>query len=472
MQTAFRALAMLLALGPAAAAAEATADQAATLQAQVQAALRDQFRGLGGTEAPTVRVRPAGDHYDVTVTVDSQDATATARQTADGAWAVDAIHLPSPATFKFAGPQGGRQVAIDIGTQDARAVSLPGFTMAASFLGHYTAVSVASTGPQGRMVSHIDDWTISGAATKQSNGTIDVTDTLSATGYRVTSHTPDGMDGRIQARRSDLRLKIASLSPAAASAVSGAWARLAAGLYPSLRAGTRPAWDDGTRSAAHDLVLSLDGLLQGLDLAGAADGLSIESAGSALGLAHAGLGLTAAAPQGLLDARLSVELAGLSVSDVPRAQGGDLIPRNLYVQPVLSGVDLQALRRIALSVTAEGSAWPDGFVQLLALLSQGGIGLGLEHIALDVGPAHIAGGLHAQLAGLTTNSGEGRITATGFDALLARMQDVPAAAGLRRALVGLRAAAREEGAALVWDLALKDSRLLVNGTDLATLRQP
>jgi hypothetical protein len=130
---------------------------------------------------------------------------------------------------------------------------------------------------------------------------------------------------------------------------------------------------------------------------------------------------------------------------------------------------MEDVRRLGLAAAAPDRAWPDILVQFLALVSRGGIGIGLEEIAFDVGPASVAGAIHATVEGLTRNNGAGWITATGFDALVARMRQIPDAAGWLPLMSRLRAVAHGSGDSLSWDLSLKDSRLLVNGTDAATL---
>ncbi len=441
-----------------------TPDRARTLATQLRAALTDT---LAGWILPAIAVSAAGDHYDIALDFAGQTATATGRQ-AQGIWRIDAITLPSPGTWHLAAPgQAPVRVAVKIAEQEASAVFDPSSTTASSLLAKYRAVRMEAVAPLHRSLSHFDTATVALAAVPAAAGRSDVTETLAFTGYSGESHAAGGPDGYGFVNQASLRAHFAAISLPEAAAAGQAWRRLMASVSAA-----PPTLDMG---AAHRLVLSLRDVLAGLDVTETAQGVQFDRGGQGFHIDHASLGLSAAAPADMLDARLEVKLEGLTVPSVSRADGGDLIPRNLSARPEVSGIDMRDATRLALAATEAKASWPDLLVQVLALLShgaiQGGIEIGIDDFAADIGPAHVAGTLHASIAGLVRNHGEGRITATGFDALIARLRELPAAAAALPTVQALRDLARSEDDALVWDLRLQDGRLLVNGADPTRVAQ-
>ena len=94
---------------------------------------------------------------------------------------------------------------------------------------------------------------------------------------------------------------------------------------------------------------------------------------------------------------------------------------------------------------------------------------GLDSFALDIGSASLAGA--GKLTALSPDNlaGQAQITANNFDDLIARVKAVPELAGVLPLFVFAKGVSQTVDGRLVWNLAYRDNKLLVNGTDLSAM---
>ena len=158
---------------------------------------------------------------------------------------------------------------------------------------------------------------------------------------------------------------------------------------------------------------------------------------------------------------------GIQAPDLPLSPAQrELVPRRVALRPVVSGIAASDFIRLLLDATdPDQPRAPD----LNRLFSRGGLVVGLESFALDLGGASFKG--NARVAAPTPMSvgGEGQVTATGFEGLLDRVKAVPEFRGAVPALAFAKGIARTAGERLVWDLTYRDGRMLVNDVDLSAM---
>jgi hypothetical protein len=102
-----------------------------------------------------------------------------------------------------------------------------------------------------------------------------------------------------------------------------------------------------------------------------------------------------------------------------------------------------------------------------ALLAKGPAVIGLDELALDFGPATLKGSGEVRISGLGEYEGEAHVTATGLDELIKQANTVPELKQAAPVLFLLKGMGRQDGANTVWDVVYRDSKMLVNGTDLS-----
>ena len=126
------------------------------------------------------------------------------------------------------------------------------------------------------------------------------------------------------------------------------------------------------------------------------DGLAVKMQDQAVGIERVKLGLAAASDGGLLRAGMDLGVDGLELPNMPLGDMSVLVPRTFKLHPVVSGLGVAELLRIA-------NAAVDGLdpapADIAALFSHGGLTAAIEHMMVDVGG--------------TVFSGQGQVKASG-----------------------------------------------------------
>ena len=103
------------------------------------------------------------------------------------------------------------------------------------------------------------------------------------------------------------------------------------------------------------------------------------------------------------------------------------------------------------------------------LFRRTGVSAGLESFAVDLGGASFAGAGKLTTVSGGDLTGQAQITASNFDALIARVNAVPELAGMLPALIFAKGVSQTAEGRLVWDIAYRDNKFSVNGTDLSAM---
>jgi len=247
----------------------------------------------------------------------------------------------------------------------------------------------------------------------------------------------------------------------------------AAGLVNALPAdvvqkGSKAAIPASARAQLRGLIDAVSDLTTSLRLEETVDGLKVEVAGlGGLALQHVLFGFGGEAPEGRLHAWVDIGLDGLETPSLPTDVAAYL-PHHMALRPSISGVQTADLRQLALDASDEGKEdrlAPD----IDAIFAHGGVELGLEALAFDVGPAKIEGVGHVVASSPDTWRGEARVTAEGFDALTDQARDKPELQQALPVLIMLRGLARPDGDRLVWNIVSENASVTVNGMDLSQL---
>ena len=94
---------------------------------------------------------------------------------------------------------------------------------------------------------------------------------------------------------------------------------------------------------------------------------------------------------------------------------------------------------------------------------------GLDSFAVDIGGTNFAGTGTLTVLSPDSLAGEAQVTAANFDDLIARVNAVPGLAGVLPFLIFAKGVSQTAEGRLVWNLAYRDNKLLINGTDLSAM---
>ena len=474
-----RALLCLSLLLPCAAHADAIApEQADALQHE----LRDWIGTIGGPavnllESP-LHVAAAGDSYRLEwpLVSDQADAkvTASLHPLDGGRWAIDNLAFPSAASFSIAVPDavnggGPTMVSVRVGSQDSRAVIDPAFAAASTLDLQLNDLSILSESAGQRQEQKIGHYAVSGSLTPAANGRLDLEVHGTMQGWASAGHAEGGAAVLFTADALRAGARIDGIDRDRTSGLIAA----AIGLVMALPADVAVKGKDAELSEAarlqlRKLVEATNDLASAVHLTEEVDGLTVDIAGtSRLSLKHAALGISGESKDGRLHAWLDLGLDGIATPTLPPEMAAYL-PQHVALRPSLYGVATADLRAIVLDAT--GDKKDDRIAKdMAAIYAHGGVGVGLDSLAFDVGPAKLAAA--AQLTATAPNAfrGQAHLTCKGLDELIDQVRDKPELQQALPTMIMLRGLARTDGDHLVWDVAVRDGSFIVNGTDLSQL---
>jgi hypothetical protein len=310
---------------------------------------------------------------------------------------------------------------------------------------------------------HIDRYVMQ-TTLEPRDGRLDLVHQGTLTGWRSASRIGDTPAVAFGADRIEANGRIDAIdrdhAAALLTAVSGLVATLppAAAMQHGDAALSAPA-----RAALRALIESTRGIISGMQGEETIEGMHIAVAGQGEGtVRQVRLGLDGAAPDGMLHAALDIALDGMAAQNMPQ-QMTSLVPRHLELRPSIAGVPLAGLTALALEATDQTMDQAQVQADALALLTQGGVTVGLDALELDAGPAELRGHGHVLVTGPDEYQAEAHVTATGLDDLIKQVSGDPS---MQQAVVFLalaRGFAKPEGDHLVWDVVASKAGLTING---------
>ena len=467
----------------------AHADDIGPLQAQaLQQQLKDWLASLlgPGIAAPalTLQIAGEGDHYRMTWPILGLDnspsgaaVTASARPLDGGRWAIDGIKLPEAASFTVTIPDTGDaaasgplKAALTVGRQDSHAVIDPALASPSTVHIDLGNVAVITDTAKQHQEQRIGRYAVQTTLTPTQYGRLDATMDTTVEGWETAALTEGHAALAMGARRAHALGRVDGVSRDKASALVFAMNALFRALPPDVMEkhgkGDLP---QPARAKLRALIEALPDLLTGIKLEETVDGLQVEVAGmGGLALQHMLLGLGGEAPHGDLHAWFELGLDGLDTPSLPPKVTAYL-PHHIELRPSISGIRTADLSKLALDATEEGADSDTLAPDIEAIFAHGGVNLGIETLAFDLGPAKVEG--VGKLVVLAPDSwhGEARLSATGLDELTAQARKDPELQQALPVLIMLRGLAKPDGNRMVWDIASEGTAVTVNGIDLSAV---
>ena len=471
----------------------ARAEDIGPAQAQVlQQQLRDWLAGLlGPAPAPPVlpvQITGEGDHYRATWPIRGLDSpagdaaiTASVRPLDGGRWAIDGIRAPDTAGFTVTVPDAGDdatggtlKVAFTLGRQDSHAVIDPALASPSTLhlgLGDLAITTDSAKLHQEQHIARYDvETSLRPAPNAGSDGRLDAAMEATVEAMETAARLQNGGAIAFGAQKIHAVGRIDAVSRDKAVGLIAAMR----GLFDAMPhdAVARHGRDDlpaPARAQLRALIAALPDLLSGVRVEETLDGLQVEVAGmGGLALRHALLAFGGEAPGGNLRAWFEIGLDGLDLPGLPPKMSAYL-PRHVELRPSMSGIRTADLSKLALDATEEGAGGDALDRDIAAIFGHGGVNLGVETLAFDLGPAKVEGVGRLVVLAPDAWHGEARLSATGLDGLTEQARNDPDLQQALPALLMLRGLARPDGDRLVWDIASEGTAVTVNGIDLSAL---
>ena len=468
-----------------AAAAEITPSQADALQERMRSWLQ------GAVEldmAPAVQVRPEGDHYRIELPFGSPHAgpsspvtlSASARPGNDGRWVFEGPELPSPARFTLDLPAPSKNGAapgspisvvytITAGSQDNRGTYDPSFATPSTFTSTSRDIQVRAQSTPVDQLTKIGQSSSTGTLRPSGADRADFMGENTTEGYASVSRSQDGQATELSAQHAQGTVEIIALSRTQAATMLPAVARFASSFLvaapsPGVTPAARPTVDP---QLLRTILQSLHGLASEFALSETFDGVALRSGTHGGAASQFRIAMKAKSDGSLLQTSMELGLDGLVLSDPALGAMADLLPTKVALRPVLTGVSTEEVLRWldAMGDTTKGVRRP-GFA---TLFRRAGVSAALESLAVDIGGTSFAGAGKLTSASGGDLDGQAQVTASNFDNLIARVNAVPELAGVLPALIFAKGMSQTVEGRLVWNLAYRDNKLLVNGADLSAM---
>jgi hypothetical protein len=434
-----------------------------------------------------VQMIPESDHYRLEIPLSDAHVgngysigegaiTGSARPLDNQRWAIEGLRMSSPlrAERPTKNGSGPRSLVIQTASQNLRGVIDPSLatvtSLDATLLG-YVARSDMEDTTQTTRVERAMTHTLCEPA---EHGRVNVLSTSTSDKLSITEKLRNSTELNVSADRLMSTGHFSGVSPAQigvlirsaldlTTPVAALGGDVLRGALP-IRIPTR------SRPAARALVLALDDMLGAAQQDSVVEGIHVDTMGRSADVRRLDVSAGFDAPDGRMDAHASVVADGVQLATVLRDPYRDFLPHHIVLQPHVSGIALHALTNLALHVIdSDENDARDWSSEMAVLFAKGPLHIGLDQLALDLGPAALQAKGGIDIASVDSMSGQAHIVATGFDALIGK---VNATADLRRLapmLFLLKGLGRQDGENMVWDVSYENGKLMVNDTDFSTL---
>ena len=488
-------------LGPSAAFADPTAEQALALQQQLRDWI-DQTLG-SGIKIPEAlfQIAPEADHYRISVKLSALPALAgaqggelavSAQALPAGRWLLYNYRFASPLKFRMdlppmgaentAGP-GPLDFSISYGKLNGDAIVDPGFKTPSILSTRVEGYDTDAVSSKMRQKMHIDALAGHASLIPSADGRIDVIDEAAADNFSIVAKTANPQQsvavflGRVEAGGKIIGLdrdRVASLIQNLVQLSTNAVASMAPHDGQNTSPGNEPAAEQPKpdRQSLRDLYLKLRGMATGAEFHEILDDLRAEAGGHMVGLSRLSLGGGFDAQNGTLAGHLMFALDGIAAPDIPPPVRG-YVPRHVLVRPSFSGIDLADLDALIMAVTAPGPEpsmeQPEIAQHIHAMFAHGGISAGLDALEVDLGSTRF--GATGKVTALSPDHfrGQADVTAIGFDALVAQVQTSREWGKAAPFLQLLGKLGRPDGERIVWTITADNADVKVNGLDIPAL---
>lgn len=470
-------VAAMVAAGSPGFAAEVSAEQAQQLERGIRAWLAETVGPTVPLPARPVQLEPTGDRYRMVAPTGDEGmaVTGTVRPVEGGTWAIEGVRIPLPARFGYELPDPanlpGGKVRTDyflrLGEHDVSALYDPSFQTASILTSSYRDADLLTTTDGEEQRTRVARYTGQSALRPADAGRVDVVSDDTAEGYVVDGPTPDGRALKVEIARlrsqGELRGVSRERAPQVLQAMLGMVGEMTAAAAAAANGTPMPAL-----RTPRVLAEAVQELASSLRTEQVAEGVHVRvgEAGGSAERARVEFGLTT--PEGILALRMDLEAEGIQFADLPLtpAQQG-LLPRRFALRPTVTGIASADVMRLALDATDPAKEREE--FDLARLFSHGGLKMGLESFALELGGATFTGNARVAMPTPGAVGGDGQVTAAGFETLMGRVKAVPEFGGAVPALAFAKGIARTNADRLVWDISYRDGRMLVNDVDMSAM---
>lgn len=455
--------------------------------AGLQASLRAWLAHVMGTEKaapPALTVTKDGDAFRILVPVtglapagagDPAGLTAKVHPLDGGRWAIDSMTLPSPSTITIKPPPGGLKEAglglmrLRIDQQTATGVFDPSYATASRLDATLDNVHTEVTGNGLRQSQDYADYTMHmslsphPAPGAQGPATLDAAETAAVRGVHLTSSGLATFDAVADAF--ELAGTATDVDPNRVGALFAATFRYAAAVMSAASSSAGPGHPlPIDRTTLRSIIAALTGLAGQVDIKESVSNLKVMAGGATVSLGHAEVGMGGASRGGLLNTYLDFAVDRLNASDAPPSIR-PYLPRHLHVHPTLSGVGTAEIIALMHAALAPDSQQDLMGAAVLGLFAHGGIKIGLDNVAIDLGDCSLtaSGSVNVPAPVPAVVSGKAEVVAHQLDTLIGHLQSDPQAAQVVGALMMAKALGRSDGDRVIWDIAYRGGAVLVNG---------
>jgi hypothetical protein len=384
-----------------------------------------------------------------------------------GRWAVVSATLPQAvrADFRTPGTDVVSTAMVAMQGQETTGTFDPSLATPSSFTTTIRGYSTETTSPTGVQAQKVQ--LLTGRSEWQpaaSPGRVTVMGDTTMEGYESVSPLPGGGEVAVTIRRMSGATRLENLDvPSIGSILRTAFALGAAGTEAKGNAGKAPA----EKSFALALLTQMAGLMDAMDSEYTYEGIAIEGGNFAGTLRQFTFGLAMGAPDGKVGVRLKLGAEGLDSPMIPDGPWRDLVPHKVTLTPRVSGVPKEALMAyLRRSIETEGK---DMEGEGVALIAANPVLVGLDDVLIDVGPMRLKAVGAVRVAAIDDAAGEAEIRASGFDAMIRKVNGTPELKAAAPVMIFLKGIAKQEGTETVWKITYADRKLVVNDTDMSDL---
>ncbi len=433
--------------------------------------------GMLSVDQQGSRVAQDGDGYRVEMPLpafkEPPDANLTmhAAMMPDGSWTIASLTIPPKGEIKRLSPAAGtfryslgqqafsahvfadlsRPSTFDIALRDVRLDNDSGPQQAHQIWETYTAKGILSSDGDGRVslgsTGEVINWNMSASMTHDQSVTI--------LARRLTGDVAvHGLDRDKGDRlRKDLQGLLATVPPPAPPG----------GDPHAPKPPMSPAMQQMARDMLHAMLDDATGLLRSVKLDETIEGITVNAGdGKGATIGSAVVAMNGASDADRLDLGIDVAVNDMAIPSVPIAYA-PYVPKHVSLSDKVRGVPAERLRALMRAAMAD-DADPEALKRdALALLATPGTVVSIDPFSFDSGPLNVTG--TARLVPLANGSfgGHVHVTATGMDALMAKMQGDPDMAQAMPMLFIAKGMGKANGPSLVWDIDYDQSGVRING---------
>ncbi len=473
-----RLMTLLLASAPSLAWAQApTADQAAVLQKQLRLWFSNLLAPTITLPEPQLKITAEGDKYRLAVPLDAltgektDQVTATLRQAEGTRWSVEDVRMPS--SGKLAVPMNDSgdlmgTMTYSIGDQAIRMMLDTALATRSTATLELRDVMLRMGGGAQKHEQKFERYAVQANLIPSADGRMDFAQEGTVTGWDVTTQVDDNTAVGFHTRRLRESGRVEGISRDSLEKVVKAIQTLVALNGP----GKPSTITDETKAQVRLLIDAARNSIARFEAEETMDDVRIDIPGvGAASLAQLRFGMGAEAPGGRLHAWLDMAFASPDFDGVPKNLRRYL-PTRVAFKPAITGVSTDRMFKLLMDAVTDDPDTDKLTADAMTMVTDSGAAVGLEALSLELDALRLEGSGKMRMIAPGKAGIEARLSAAGFDELIANAKKDPELGMAIPFLVMARGLAKPDGARLVWDLAITEDQALVNGVDVMKMGAP